>query len=498
MTRRIFFTLAAAFALALAINACGSADPQPGESASAVDDSPASTEAVSTTTDHPDAPSFEADVLPILEGVCAQCHTAGGPGTTHWTLGTAGDAVDLAPTIAEVTSSRWMPPWPASDVSLPFLNDLSLSDEQIETLGAWTAADAPLDVDANRPIESLIEPQFIEDPDLTVVSAEGAYTGSTDLLDDYRCLIFDPEVTDTEWIVGSHFEPDQVEVVHHAIVTLHDSSARERAERLDASEPGPGYTCFGTSNLEGPRGGGVNLAGWAPGQPPQRYPEGYGVPVEPGDFVIVQIHYHFDETAPADLSRMVFEFADDATLETNGGSLKRLNTELYLGPAEIPCFEGDTDPLCDRGASMARVFDLYGPIAGSIPTFIHAQCGTSPQDFAHMTDGTASSTCELPVSNPGRIISVFGHMHEIGASIRLTKNAGEADEMVLLDIPDWDFDWQFGYQLQNEVILERGDRILVECGWDRARAPFELPGWVTWAEGTVDEMCYSSITTAPE
>jgi len=68
---------------------------------------------------------------------------------------------------------------------------------------------------------------------------------------------------------------------------------------------------------------------------------------------------------------------------------------------------------------------------------------------------------------------------------------------VLLDIPDWDFDWQFGYSPVDDIVIERGDIVRVECSWGRDRAPYEAVGYILWAEGTGDEMCYSSIATAP-
>ena len=496
MSRRLLILVAA---VGILLGACGSeapielAEPSTNPPTTAVaSEAPSSTEELHTGT------SFSTEILPTLENVCTQCHSPGGPGSTHWELQTAADAVDEIDIIAGVISTGFMPPWPASELSVPFFNDLSLSDEQIAAISAWADEGAPLDVDATRPIRTLNPPQFIDEPDLILTSAQGGYTGSTDVLDDYRCLVYDPEFSETEWILASHFEPDQVEVVHHAIVTLHSGDVRQRAEQLDAADPGPGWTCYVTSLLEGVDGGGVPLNGWAPGQPPRRLPEGYGIPVEPGDFLVVQIHYHFDESAPTDLSRMTFDLASDDELATAGGELQRLTGDLYLGPAEIPCYEGDTDPLCERSAALDRVEELYGGLARRIPDLMLWQCDARVEDFAAMTNGTAWSTCEHEVSNPGRIVSVTAHMHELGLRYRMTKNPGRPDEVVLLDIPDWDFDWQFLYQPVDEIMLDDDDTVLVECGWNRERAPFDAVGYILWAEGTVDEMCYSSIVTAPE
>ena len=84
-----------------------------------------------------------------------------------------------------------------------------------------------------------------------------------------------------------------------------------------------------------------------------------------------------------------------------------------------------------------------------------------------MTSGIASSSCDLPAT-PGQVVSVWGHQHEIGKSVQMILNPDTPDEVVMLDIPNWDFDWQLNYAPVDDVILERGDTIRIECVWDRA------------------------------
>ncbi len=448
----------------------------------------------------PAGASFSTEVAPILEDVCARCHGPGGPGSTGWELATAGDAQKYASSIHLATSTGVMPPWPASELSVPFVGDLSLSDAQLASLASWASSGAELDVEPSTPIRPTGPVNVIDAPDLVATSARGPYQGSTDVLDDYRCLVFDLGVDDTEWILASQFEPDRSEVVHHAIVTLASGELREQAEFWDSTEPGPGWTCYGGNGLDPSRAGGYvfPLGGWAPGANVARQPDGYAIPVRSGDFLVVQIHYHFDAEAPADLSRMVFDLASEKEIAAQpGGGYRTLRSALYLGPAEIPCYDGDPDPLCDRAVALERVEELYGAFAAQLPDAFLRQCGSSPDDYAHMTGGTAWSSCDLPVTNPGRITSVSAHMHELGLAFRMTLNPGTAEELVLLDIPDWSFEWQFGYRPVDEIVLDGDDVIRVECSWNRERAPYEAVGYILWAEGTGDEMCYSSITTAP-
>lgn len=495
---RLTAIVAAAIALAVAGAGCGDGDTAAvGAAQEATAEGPAATVAAEAST--PAIPSFRDEILPVLADSCAGCHAPGAPGSTHLELATAFDARAASPDIALVVDAGVMPPWPASDLSVAFHGDNSLDPDQVDAVVAWARAGAPLDVDDDTPIESTRPLQVIEDPDLVVTSAKGPYRGSVEVRDDYRCLIFDPQVTEPSWILASQFEPDRTEVVHHGIISLASAELRQQAEYWDSLEPGPGWTCYGGNGLSTAEGGyEIGLGGWAPGAQPARRPPGYATPLNPGDFIVVQIHYHYDDDdIPADLSRMVFDLASPAEIEANGGSFAQLTSQLYLGAAEIPCTEGDTHPLCDRDAALDRVEDLYGPFGRSLAEALTRQCGYAPEDFVDMNQGEAWSSCDLAVGNPGRIVSIGAHMHELGQSLRMTLHPDTPDEVVLLDIPDWSFEWQFGYSPVDDIVIERGDIVRVECRWGRDRAPYEAVGYILWAEGTGDEMCYTSITTAP-
>ena len=476
------------------------ATPVPTETPTAVEEE--------ATTESPAAPqqvdfdradnSFSEYIQPIMERSCASCHGPDLAGSDHFVIRTAADIANNATSIDFLASQRLMPPWPASTLSPHFVDDPSLTDEEIARLVAWVEDGAPLDVDPATPVvNSKPESRLVgDDRDVVMTPAGGASGGNPQNVDEYRCLMYEPGNDEVEHIVATHFEPDQTQVVHHAVVTLASADLRDRAAELDAADPGPGWSCFGGFGFG--RGSAVNttrLPGWAPGTQPSRQPDGYAVPLKPGDFVVVQVHYHYDGSAPADASRYVLALASDEELEANGGSFNELTNALYLGPAEIPCYDGDTDPLCDRDVALQRSRDLYGDRVALRPDFFLNRCGASVSDFADMTDGTAWSTCDLPVTNPGRIHSVFGHMHELGLSIRLTLNPDTAEERVLLDIPDWNFEWQFGYTPVDDIVIDRDDTIRVDCAWNRERAPYEAVGYILWADGTGDEMCYSAITT---
>ncbi len=457
-----------------------------------------------STPEEPEEPEepwsseYAEGIQPILQNTCARCHAAGAAGSQHFALEVAADAVDNAPLIAAYVAAKEMPPWPASDLSVPFRGDTSLTVGQIDAIVAWADGGAVLDVDPQTPITSSVPIFTLEDPELAMTSAGGPYTGDPSKVDDYRCLVFEPEIQEPSWIVGTEFRPDQTQVVHHGIFHVASKELRGQAEFWGDADGQPGWPCYGGTGLHTRDGGyQFRLGGWAPGGSISRQPEGYGIELQPGDFLIIQVHYHYDGSAPADLSEFRIDLADPDVIAEAGGSLKTLSSDVYLTPAELPCYGGDTHRLCDRDAAVQRAKDLYGPIIGDLATRLLENCGQTPDDYADMTDGTSTSVCDVEAQSGGVIEWVAPHMHELGLSYRMTLHPDTPDELVLIDIPDWSFDWQFGFRPIEEIPVDVGDTIRIECSWNRERAPYEAVGWIIWADGTGDEMCYSALTIRP-
>jgi len=360
----------------------------------------------------------------------------------------------------------------------------------------WAATGGGLDVAPDTP---LVASRKLVNPireDLVLLPAQ-AYIGSVDRPDDYRCQMLpipDPE-GDGTWITGFTFVPDQTSIVHHSIVTLVQAELVQEAQSRDGADGKPGWTCYGGNGLSGSMG---QLAGWAPGQQPSHFPDGYGIWAPPGSFVVNQVHYHYDHETPADRSSVILQ---EATAEQAAAGLKRVSSQNYLTPAELPCTpeeEATGAPLCDRDAVLAEVGEKYGRGASSIPDALLVACDGELADYAKLDGTTSHSSCDRLVGQSGTIYSVLGHMHEFGASYRMTLNPDTADERILLDIPVWSFEWQLSYEPVEEIKVTQSDIVRIECWWDRTLQAMPEPRYVTWNEGTVDEMCFSTIRVLPD
>ena len=438
---------------------------------------------VEEPTDHPPT-GFSGTVLPIVETSCARCHTGDGPGTPHLRMDTVGDLVENRELVWAALESNEMPPWPASSLSVDFADDFSLSDDDRQALIDWASADPSVDVDQATPVVATGGVRRLENVDVEVFG-EGTYQGVRHQPDEYRCFVFDPGFTEDTWIAGFEFVPDQTEIVHHAIGYLIPAAQRGAAEALDEAHPEQGgWPCFGGSRL----GNDEIFLGWAPGQGPRAFPEGSGLRIDAGDFVVLQIHYHFEVDAPADRSALWLDVADGDVDE-----LEEVAVVSFIAPAEIPCSADESGPLCDRDAAVANAIDAYGE-EGVRADLALSICGAEVGDFAEMTDGIAHATCDLPMRTAGTLVSVLGHEHELGASFRMTLRPDTPEELVLLDIPNWRFDWQLDYRPVDEIRVEPWDMVRIECSWDRSlRDPSLEPAYVVWADGTNDEMCFATI-----
>lgn len=452
-----------------------------------------------------DEVSFRNDVMPILESNCVSCHNSGEMAAHTLVLDTAGDVAEVSDGIKTVTQARYMPPWPASDVGVELAHDPRLSEAQLDILARWSDGGGKLDLEPEteiRPSPTAAAAIPRRDQSLRIP----AYLGSAANPNDYRCFVLEPELTEPTFLTGYTFLADQIQQLHHAQVFHISDEQRANAAELENQDGQPGWTCYTTPNLRGrdpgsdplrPRDQGFagqnNLvAGWVPGQSPVIFPLNSGVLMQPGDALILQIHYHYGSGVVPDESGLALQ------LDADDGELRKVRVVNPLAPVEIPCKPADQHrPLCDRAASMAYNQELYG--ANVAANGLHMMCGSSPGQVAASFDGSvARSSCDQVVPEDGTIIGVMGHMHTIGKDLRITLDPDSPDERILLDIPEWSFDWQMNYELAAPLKVKAGQPIRIECRFDRDLDPLREPRYIAFAEGTEDEMCFGTYSLIPD
>jgi len=329
-SNRFFAPLLAIATAGLIFMACGSDTDKATSAAPADSSAPASTVG---STETPGAITFSQHVQPVLEANCVSCHSDTGPGTTHLEMATAADVSSIAEFIAFRVEDKQMPPWPQSGLQeIDYQYDLSMSDEDRQTIIDWATAGGELDVPDDTTLTATAQAYPPIDADL-VIAAEGAYPGS-DKIDDYRCRILDPEFTDTKWITSIETRPDETRVLHHSLIYRLSAADRAEADERNGADGAPGWTCQTVPRMDS--GSLRQVAGWAPGTGPITMPEGSGLRMDAGDTFVVQWHYHYDSEALPDNSGIAIEIATDEEIQAAGGALDPVRNPALLTPVENP------------------------------------------------------------------------------------------------------------------------------------------------------------------
>lgn len=368
------------------------------------------------------APTWNRDVLPIARQACMPCHRS--DGIAPFSMQTYAEVVNRAPMMADQAADRTMPPWPPTAECEPLRQPRVLDAAQIDTIVAWAQAGAPEGDPADAPGDPA-PPDALESIDLTIEPG-APYTPRAGRPDDYHCFRIDPALSEDRDVVAYEVVPGTPAEVHHVILFQAPAAA---AQRRDDEDPAEGWTCFGSADVAEAE----MVAGWAPGTPVTRLPDGVGVTLEAGRVLVMQVHYNLANLPEGPLP--------DRT---------RVHLDLAEGRVARP-------------ASFTSVRDA----AFAIP----------PRAEGYST--TATTGTEGPVD----VWGVFPHMHTLGRSIRVDAVVG-GEERCVIDIPRWDFHWQQLYLFESPIAAGAGDTGTLTCTWDNPSSDT-----VTWGEGTSDEMC---------
>ncbi|AKI98624.1 copper type II ascorbate-dependent monooxygenase-like protein [Archangium gephyra] len=400
----------------------------------------------------PQAVTWHKDVGPLVQQKCGGCHVEGGIGPSA--LQTYADAHARREAIKSAVQSRHMPPWPPSNECAQYLDDRSLSDEQLALITRWVDAGGPEGNPADAPGTPAPPPGGLSRVDATL-QMPTEYTPQK-APDDYRCFVLDWPYADTRYVTGFRANPGNMGIVHHVIAFLALPSQVAEAQALDDKEEGPGYTCFGGPGLNG--GQVAWLGSWAPGSPGMDYPAGTGLLVQGGSKVILQVHYntghglHGEPAGGPDRTSVAFKV--DSSVDKVAFVQPWANPEWVTQKTmNIPA--GQADVVHDWAFDPTSIADV-------------------------LTGGLFKK------NEPLTVHSVALHMHTLGTSTRLEIQRPSSGRECLLDIPRWDFHWQASYTLTQSRVIQPGDTLRLECHWNNS-APGAAEA--NWGEGTGDEMC---------
>lgn len=375
------------------------------------------------------------DVSPVLEQ-CVACHDRSG---LTYPLTTWSEAAPLAPLLAEVTTSGRMPPWPAGPAGVAYVDDPTLGEDEIALLAAWDEAGAPLGRADPDEALALPEPDHLPRIDATF-EMPAAYVPAAGV-DEYRCFALDGSLVADRYVTGVEGFPGERAEIHHLV--LYAVVPRDPAQRpalLDAADPAPGWGC-----ADRIAGDVTYFGGWLPGRDASLLPEGLGLELADEAELVMELHY----SGPA-----------------TGGLPDRSSIAVMTEPAVVAPAELVPVTRAARGVAVA---------AGSTATYTR----------------TLSAESFLVEEGGSLAWAVTPHMHTHGTSITLDR-VREGVALRLVDVPAWDFDWQFQYRFVEPVDLLPTDEFVLTCTYENLGETDVL-----WGDTTGDEMCLTRLLMSP-
>jgi hypothetical protein len=103
----------------------------------------------------------------------------------------------------------------------------------------------------------------------------------------------------------------------------------------------------------------------------------------------------------------------------------------------------------------------------------------------------------VPPFLQARAIAVAPHMHLLGRKITVEVKDSDGTVRPMINIDDWDFNWQGFYTFTEPVVLPVGSTVRLATVYDNSannpRNPNNPVVAVGWGERTSDEMCLAFL-----
>jgi hypothetical protein len=402
--------------------------------------------------------TFSKDVAPILQAKCQSCHEPGS--IAPMSLRTFQETRPWARSIKQRVESRQMPPWHVDrSVGVQhFKNDMSLSDEQVETIVRWVDQGAvegnPSDMPPLKPVATTLFWQAERDgygpPDLVVKSPE--YTMPAFGQDEWWRPMVDIEgLTEPRWVRMVEIRPSNLsgrKILHHSIAHVvqnpddvdGDSVDRGTASgRRDRQDDDP-------SQLVNAR---PSLMEWAIGKGYDRYMDGTGKLIKPGQKISWDQHVHAVGEA------------------VTAGS--ELGIWLYKKGEEPK--------------HRSYLIGFTGLKEGAVGLDIPPNSVTHTEGFTVLKENTL-------------ITNFQPHFHLRGKAMQVEAILPDGSNQVISYVDNFNFNWMTNYIYAEDAIpaFPKGTVIHVTAFYDNTTNNKNNPDpnqWVGYGDRTVDEMAHA-------
>jgi hypothetical protein len=398
--------------------------------------------------------TFSKDIAPIFQAKCQSCHEP--DSIAPMSLITYQETRPWVRSIRERVSRRQMPPWHI-DRSVgvqQFKNDMSLTDEQVDTILRWIDQGAPqgnpADMPPPRPVATGLYWQAERDgfgpPDIVVKSGEQTMPKMHQ--DEWwRPLVDIPGLTEPRWVRMVEIRPSNLpgrKILHHSI-----AYQVLNPENVEAVNTGTGRGGAAAVTPEDRVNRRPQLMEWAIGKGYDRYMEGTGKMIMPGEKISWDEHIHASGE------------------EITAGS--ELGIWLYPKGQEPK----------KRSYLIGFTGLKNGPGALDIP----------PNQVSH-TEGFTALKENTVITN------FQPHFHLRGKAMLVEAILPTGATQVISYVQDFNFNWMTNYIFADDAApaFPKGTIIHVTAWYDNTANNKSNPDpnqWVGYGDRTVDEMAHA-------
>jgi hypothetical protein len=391
--------------------------------------------------------TFTKDVAPILQARCQECHRKGS--MAPMSLVTYEETRPWAKSIRQRVVTRQMPPWHIDKAVgvQKFKNDISLTDEQIDTIVRWVDAGSPQgdlkDMPAPRQWPADNEWKAAAElgqPDLIVKSEP--YTMAAHHQDVWWRPVSDIPLTEPRWVRAVEMRPGTAagrRITHHAVAYLAQD---------DPAGFGPG----GDPGLRGR----ALLMEWAIGKGYDLYRPDSGKLLLPGAQISWDVHIH----------AVGEEIRDNVELGIwlyPKGQEPKYRTYL-TGFQALRGFQSSTASQTRAGRNI------------DIP----------PNTIAQFDNYTV-------LKQAAQLENFQPHMHLRGKAMEVEAILPDGTAQVVSYVGNFNFNWMTNYIYADDAapVFPKGTMIHVTAWYDNTTANPNNPDhdqWVGFGDRTVDEM----------
>jgi mono/diheme cytochrome c family protein len=383
-------------------------------------------------------PTFAKDVAPIFYDNCVACHRPNH--LAPMSLMTYDDARPWARAVKSKVLAKEMPPWGADSSVRAYTNDSSLTQAEIDTIAAWVDGGSPKGNDADLPET----PQFAEgwsigEPDL-IFSFLEPFEVPADGTVPYSYVTVPTNLTEDTWISAHEFRPGDRRVVHHVITQV----------LADDGKPATGEVKLQRDRTR-KRAEGASVGGFVPNRRGTVYEAGVATRMPAGADIEAQMHYTTIGEPVTDVSSwgVVLTSEPDSTLRRAGGG-----------------------QVANLGFAIEPGNDNY------------------------------KITAKRQIKEDTYLSTMMPHMHVRGKSAKYTVKYEDGSEVVALWVPNYDFNWQLNYRLQDPIHMPAGSTLEAEFHYDNSgtnRFNPDPTAEVHWGDQTWEEMMlgYYGTVDAP-